>query len=63
VKPPGTSTIRASLAATYIIFYVSRRRSRAEGERRLEAATPTVRGLEDAIEEDLASDQIGAAKE
>lgn len=34
----------------------------SEGERRLEAATPAVRGLEDAIEEDLAPDDIAAVK-
>lgn len=34
----------------------------SEGERRLEAATPAVRGLEDAIEEGLAPDQIAAVK-
>jgi DNA-binding MarR family transcriptional regulator len=33
-----------------------------EGERRLEASTPAVRALEDAIEEDLALDQIGGIK-
>ena len=33
-----------------------------EGERRLEAATPAVRGLESAIERDLAPDQIAAVK-
>ena len=33
-----------------------------EGERRLEAATPAVRGLEDAIEEELAPDQVAAVK-
>lgn len=33
-----------------------------EGERRLEAATPAVRGLEDAIEADLDPQQIGAVK-
>jgi DNA-binding MarR family transcriptional regulator len=33
-----------------------------EGERRLEMATPAVRGLEDAIEEDLAPDEIAAVK-
>ena len=33
-----------------------------EGERRLEAATPAVRGLEDAIEEDHAPDEIAAVK-
>ena len=33
-----------------------------EGKRRLEAATPAVRGLEDAIEADLAPDQIAAVK-
>jgi len=33
-----------------------------EGERRLEAATPAVRGLEEAIEADLAPDQIAAVK-
>jgi DNA-binding MarR family transcriptional regulator len=33
-----------------------------EGERRLEAATPDVRALEDAIERDLDPDQIGAIK-
>jgi DNA-binding MarR family transcriptional regulator len=33
-----------------------------EGERRLEASTPAVRALEDAIEEDLALDQIGGNK-
>jgi DNA-binding MarR family transcriptional regulator len=34
-----------------------------EGERRLEATTPIVRELEDAIEKDLAPDQIAAVKE
>ncbi|UGS34950.1 MarR family winged helix-turn-helix transcriptional regulator [Capillimicrobium parvum] len=34
----------------------------SEGEQRLAAATPVVRGLEDAIEEDLASDEIAAIK-
>ena len=34
----------------------------SEGERRLEAATPAVRGLEDAIEEDLAPEDIAAVK-
>lgn len=34
----------------------------SEGERRLEAATPAVRGLEEAIEEDLAADDIAAVK-
>lgn len=34
----------------------------SEGERRLEAATPDVRVLEDAIEENLAPDQIAALK-
>jgi len=33
-----------------------------EGERRLEAATPSVRGLEGAIEEDLAPAEIAAVK-
>ena len=33
-----------------------------EGERRLEAATPAVRGLEDAIEDDLAQEQMAAVK-
>ena len=33
-----------------------------EGERRLEAATPAVRALEDAIERDVAPDQIDAVK-
>src|ERR671931_450585 len=33
-----------------------------EGQRRLEAATPSVRALERAIEEDLDSDQIAALK-
>ena len=33
-----------------------------EGARRLEAATPAVRGLEDAIEGDLAQEQIAAVK-
>jgi DNA-binding MarR family transcriptional regulator len=33
-----------------------------EGERRLEATTPIVRALEDAIEKDLAPDQIAAVK-
>jgi DNA-binding MarR family transcriptional regulator len=33
-----------------------------EGRRRLEEATPTVRALEDAIEHDLAPDQIAAVK-
>ena len=33
-----------------------------EGERRLEAATPAVRELEEAIEADLAPDQIAAVK-
>ena len=33
-----------------------------EGERRLEAATPAVRGLEEAIEADLAPDQLAAVK-
>lgn len=33
-----------------------------EGERRLEAATPAVRGLESAVEQDLAPDQIAAVK-
>ena len=33
-----------------------------EGERRLEAATPAVRGLEDAIEADLDPQQIAAVK-
>jgi DNA-binding MarR family transcriptional regulator len=33
-----------------------------EGKRRLEAATPTVRGLEDAIEQDLDPDQIASIK-
>ncbi len=33
-----------------------------EGERRLETATPAVRELEDAIEEDLAPDEIAAVK-
>jgi DNA-binding MarR family transcriptional regulator len=33
-----------------------------EGERRLKAATPAVRGLEAAIEEDLDPDEIGAIK-
>jgi DNA-binding MarR family transcriptional regulator len=32
------------------------------GERRLKAATPAVRGLEAAIEEDLDPDQLGAIK-
>ena len=34
-----------------------------EGERRLGAATPAVRRLERAIEEDLSPDQVAAAKE
>jgi DNA-binding MarR family transcriptional regulator len=34
-----------------------------DGKRRLEAATPAVRELEDAIERDLAPDQIAAIKE
>ena len=34
----------------------------SEGERRLEAATPAVRGLEDAIDEELSPDQIAAVK-
>jgi hypothetical protein len=33
-----------------------------EGERRLEAATPAVRALEDAIEKDLAPDQVAGIK-
>jgi DNA-binding MarR family transcriptional regulator len=33
-----------------------------EGERRLEAATPAVRALEDAIEEDLAPGKIAGVK-
>ena len=33
-----------------------------EGERRLEAATPAVRGLEEAIEADLSRDQVAAVK-
>ena len=33
-----------------------------EGERRLEAATPAVRALEDAIEEGHAPDEIAAVK-
>jgi DNA-binding MarR family transcriptional regulator len=33
-----------------------------EGERRLEAATPAVRALEEVIEEDLSPDQIAAVK-
>lgn len=33
-----------------------------EGERRLDAATPAVRGLEAAIEEDLAPDEIATVK-
>jgi DNA-binding MarR family transcriptional regulator len=34
----------------------------SEGERRLQAAHPAVRGLEDAIEEDFTPDEIAAAK-
>src|SRR6185436_17511483 len=33
-----------------------------EGQRRLEATTPTVRALEDAIEADVAPDEIAAVK-